>query len=152
MADDRTPDLDLPPDLDAPTAGPSPLQVVARRWPLLAVGLVAGAVIGVLIHLASTPIYQSGAQLLVIKKRETLSASDARSAVVEDYVAAQMTLIKSEKIRRAAVKELRPARLNLPLPADDLAAAEMIRGGLATARDKDTTSANQIGSGVVNLS
>lgn len=154
MADDRTspPEFDLPPDLDAPTPGPSPLQVVARRWPLLAVGLVAGAVIGVLIHLASTPIYQSAAQLLVIKKRESLLSSDPRSAVVEDYVAAQMTLIKSEKIRRAAVKELRQARLDLPLPADDYAAAEVLKGGLATARDKDTSSPNQIGSGIVNLS
>ena len=72
--------------------------------------------------------------------------------MVEDYVATQLTLIKSEKIRRAAAKELRQAQLDLPLPEDELAAAEAIKGGLDVKRDKDTSSANQIGSGIVNLS
>ncbi len=154
MAAERTPpDLDFPPDVDAPAAGPSPVQVVLRRWPLLVVGLVAGLVVGVLIHLASTPIYQSSAQVLVVKKREgILSGTDTRSMVVEDYVATQLTLIKSERIRRAAARELRQAKLDLPLPADELAAAEVIKGGLAVARDKDSSSTNQIGSGIVNLS
>jgi succinoglycan biosynthesis transport protein ExoP len=152
VAADRTPpDLDLPLD-DAPTAGPSPLQVVARRWPLLLVGLALGAVIGVIIHIFSTPMYQSNAQVLVVKKREAmLSGNDVRTAVVEDYVATQLTLIKSEKIRRAAANELKPVRLNNPLPADDLAAAEVLKHGLAVTRDKDSTSPNQIGSGIVNL-
>ena len=127
--------------------------MIVRRWPLLAVGLVAGAVIGVLIHLASTPIYQSNAQVLVVKKQATvLSLPDTRTAMVEDYVATQLTLIKSEKIRRAAARELKQAKLNIPMPEDELAAAEVIRGGLDVKRDKDTSSANQIGSGIVNLS
>src|SRR5205085_8844421 len=58
---------------------------------------------------------------------------------------------KSEKIRRAAVQDLRQAKLDIPLPADDLPAAESIRVGLTATRDKDTTSPNQIGSGIVKL-
>ena len=154
MAADRTsPDLDLPLDLDAPVAGPSPIQVVIRRWPLLAVGLVAGVVIGVLIHLTSTPIYQSNAQVLVVKKVQPgFSGPDTSTRVVEDYVATQLTLIKSEKIRRASARDLKQAKLDIPMPEDEFASAEIIKGGLAVARDKDTSSANQIGSGIVNLS
>ncbi len=151
MAADRTPpDVDLPPD-DAPTAGPSPLMVVARRWPLIAVGLAFGVVLGVVIHVFSTPLYQSASQLLVVKKRVEVGPGDARLGVLEDYVATQVTLIKSEMIRREAVKDLRQVKLDQPLPADDLAAAEVVRAGLGVARDKDTSGPNQIGSGIVNL-
>jgi capsular exopolysaccharide synthesis family protein len=125
--------------------------VVARRWPLIAVGLAFGAVLGVIIHIFSTPLYQSLAQVLVVKKRVEVGAGDARVGVLEDYVATQVTLIKSEKIRREAVKDLRQAKLNQPLQGDDLAAAEMIRIGLNVVRDKDSSSPNQIGSGIVNM-
>ena len=150
MAADRIPDFDLPPD-DAPTAGPSPLQVILRRWPLLAVGLAAGVVLGVLIHLASTPLYRSSAQVLVVKKQQSAtSSSDTRLAVVEDYVATQLTLIKSEKIRRAAARNLKDDQLDPPLPADELVAANMLAAGLSVTREKDAGSGSQIGSGSGN--
>ena len=139
------------PTPDAP-ASSGPLDALARRWPYTIFGLAVGAVVAVLIHLTSSPVYQSSAQVLVLKKRtELASGSDARMGLLEDYVATQVTLIKSEKIRVSAVRELRGMKLSNPLPTDDRDVAEMIRAGLAVTRDKDTSSASQGGSGILNL-
>lgn len=156
MSSDRTPD-------HIPTAAPillseappasNPLLAVARRWPLLIVGLGIGLVAGAILHVSSPPQYQSSAQVMVVKKRtDVVQGGDVRLGVVEDYVATQVTLIKSEKIRRSTVKELRSVPLTQPLPADDGAAADSLRAGLTVAREKDTSGGSQIGSGVLNLS
>jgi len=101
-------------------------------------------------------MYQSSAQVLVVKKRtDVMQGADVRVGVVEDHVSTQVTLIKSEKIRKAAAVELRKQKLNRPLPENDpdnRAAAESIRAGLLVTRDKDTSSASQTGSGILILS
>ena len=62
---DRAPSA--PPETEF--VGPNPLVAALRRWPLLAVGLAIGIVIGLSIYLFTPPTYQSASQLLVVKKR-----------------------------------------------------------------------------------
>ena len=74
--------LDAPPSihrtLDGPArrscgrdraSAPNLLLGVLRRWPWLLLGLAAGLVLGLLYHMQRPPVYQSTAQLLVIKNR-----------------------------------------------------------------------------------
>ena len=152
MADHPLPP-EPPADADAPAYGPNPLTAALSRWPILAVALALGTALGVLLQLTTPPTYQSGAHLLVLKKRtDVVQGSDVRVGVLEDYVATQLTLIKSEKIRRAAARELRQGPAADRFPADEAQTAELIRAGLVVARDKDSGSPGQIGSGVVILS
>jgi polysaccharide biosynthesis transport protein len=117
-----------------------PLQAVVRRWPLLLIGLTIGMLVGALIQVTSTRIYASSAALLVIKKRpDIVTTSDSRLNIVEDYVSTQLTLIKSEKIRRAAAAELRKSPLSKPLPDDDEVVAGMLNSIGAT---RDLTQAS----------
>jgi succinoglycan biosynthesis transport protein ExoP len=93
----------------APAAPPNLLLGVLRRWPWLLLGLAAGLVLGLLYHMQRPPVYQSTAQLLVIKNRPELTttgAADARVQFVEDYVATQVLYLKSERILELAAKRL----------------------------------------------
>jgi len=88
---------------------PNLLFGVLRRWPWLLLGLAAGLVLGLLYHMQRPPVYQSTAQLLVIKNRPELTTSggsDARVQFVEDYVATQVLYLKSERILELAAKRL----------------------------------------------
>jgi succinoglycan biosynthesis transport protein ExoP len=91
----------------APEEGPAPppnmFVAALRRWPWLLVGVAAGLVVGFLVFMQRPPVYQSSAQLLVIKNRAESSpmlsgVADPRVAMVEDYVATQVTLLKSHRI------------------------------------------------------
>lgn len=146
-----------PPPVDPDFGRQSPLVILLRRWPLIAVGLAVGAVIGAAFHLLTPPTYQSGAQLLVVKKRiDVIQGGDVRVGVLEDYVANQVMLIKSERIRHAAAKILRTKALAHPPEANtdaeiEAALSETVRAGLVVARDKESTAPGTIGSGVLNL-
>ena len=152
---DREPPYPPPPDVEH--VGPTPLAIVLRRWPLLAVSLAIGAVLGAAIHMLTPPTYQSGAQLLVVKKRtDVIQGGDVRVGVLEDYVANQVMLIKSERIRFSAARILRTKALVRPPEATseggmEAALADAIRAGLVVARDKDATAPGTIGSNVLNL-
>ena len=135
-----------------PDRVPGPLRAALRRWPLVAVALAVGLAGGALLHASSARVYRSSAALLVLKKREGSAAQDARLGVVEDYVSAQVSFLKSEKIRRAAAAELRRLPVSRPLPDDDGAVAALIAAGLDVARDRDPTSPLAASNGVVNLS
>ncbi len=131
--------------------GAGPLQAVLRRWPLVAVGLVVGLAGGALVHATSTRYYRSTASLLVLKKRESSAVQDARTGVVEDYVSAQVSFLKSEKIRRAAAAELRRLPVSRALPDDDGAVAAGIAAGLDVTRDRDAAAPLVVSNGIVNL-
>ena len=148
MADNPDPQADA--GLSTPAV--SPLTVILRRWPLLAVGLAAGALLGVLIQMSSTRIYQSTAQLLVVKKRAETVGTLERGSSADDYVGAQITIIKSEQVRRFAAQELRKMQVVEPLPADDGVLAAMIGGGLEVSRDRESAVPGTIGNGIVNVS
>ena len=84
------------------------MLAVLRRWPWLALGLAVGLVLGLLYHMQRTPIYQSTAQLMVVKSRPDLvagGAGDARVQYVEDYVGPQVILLGSEAILKVAAEK-----------------------------------------------
>jgi capsular exopolysaccharide synthesis family protein len=91
-------------------ATPNVFVSALRRWPWLVVGLVGGVALGLLIHMQRAPVYQSGAQLLVIKNRSEVSGPgggpDTRMMYVEDYVATQVTLLTSEQMLRLAAAKM----------------------------------------------
>lgn len=135
----------------AAPAGPNLLGVVLRRWPLLLVGLVVGAVAGYLYYVQKPRTYQSAAQVLVIKKRaEMTGTNDARGSYLEDYVSTQVTLLKSEQILLAAARRISPSEANIPLPENDRDRAAVLAMGLTVGRDKEA-GLGAGGNGVLNL-
>ena len=134
---------------DDTRAKATPLIAALRRWPLLLLGGAVGLVAGLFYHLAQPPTYQSGAKVLVIKER--LASVDSRSAYVDDYVATQIPLIKSDLILTAAAKQPELSQLSEPLPENPYLAASVILGGLTVARDKEATAGTQGGSNILTM-
>lgn len=90
------------------TVPPNLMLAVLRRWPWLVLGIAAGLVFGLMYHMQRAPVYQSTAQLMVLKNRPeivTSSAGDARVQLVEDYVAGQVILLQSERILKIAAEK-----------------------------------------------
>ena len=48
---------------------PNLLLGVLKRWPWLILGVAAGVVLGLLYHMQRPPVYQSTAELMVLKNR-----------------------------------------------------------------------------------
>jgi polysaccharide biosynthesis transport protein len=85
-----------------------PVQLAWKHKGLVSLGVVIGVVMGALYYVQAKPVYQSGAQVLVIKKRPEalpMAGNDARTPVVEDYLATHQVLIKSPLIVSEAVRE-----------------------------------------------
>ena len=138
--------------LETSGSGSNILATIQRRWPWLLLGAVLGAIGGFLLFSTKAPIYQSTAQVLVIKKRADVSTgSDSRSNFVEDYVATQVTLLRSERILIAAAKRIDPTRLNHAFPTDERDRAKVLAALLSVARDKDVTTSAAGGTNVLNL-
>lgn len=147
----------LDPLLDpAPTAHPAPaerreptpherpnlLVGVVGRWPWLVLGLATGLVLGFLYHMQRTPVYQSTAQLNVVKNRPELiagTAGDARMQYVEDYVGPQVILLKSETILKAVAEkrldEQKP--FQNPPPEDAAARVAFMKSHFDVTREKE---------------
>jgi capsular exopolysaccharide synthesis family protein len=141
---DDAPEFD-PQDIAA-RGGPSLLQIAWQRKSLVVLGVMVGLVLGLLYYAQRQPIYQSAAQLLVVKKTPmdslSLSPGDNRVAYMEDYMGTQQVLIRSPAIVSRAVRM--PALQDLqsfPEKGDEL--AYTIREALSITRDsKDTTGAS----------
>jgi uncharacterized protein involved in exopolysaccharide biosynthesis len=77
---------DAPPvSYDAETSTtPNFLVAAWRRWPWVLIGVVIGTAVGFLaLYLARAPVYQSGAQVLVVKKRsDVMTGADSRMALM----------------------------------------------------------------------
>jgi uncharacterized protein involved in exopolysaccharide biosynthesis len=82
------------------------LQIVWRRKSLLLLGIVIGVVAGSLYYSRAVPIYESSAEVLVVKKRPEVVTGDQRSmSSFEDYVATHRALIKSPLIIEQAIAQ-----------------------------------------------
>jgi capsular exopolysaccharide synthesis family protein len=138
---------------DSSNPAPNALQSVLRRWPLLLIGAIAGAVAGFLGFATQPPTYQSTAQLQVIK-RDFARPSDMRAGYVDDYVANQLELLKSESILTAAAKSPKmqdaSSEFREKLGDDELTAFRTLKSGLTVARSKET-GIGPIGNSIVNL-
>ena len=86
----------------------SVMAVVWQRKALVVLGTLVGLVVGFLFYWQRAPVYQSTAQILVIKKRSDplpVAGGDPRLGYVEDYMATHLALLRSPLIIERAVTE-----------------------------------------------
>jgi capsular exopolysaccharide synthesis family protein len=146
---ERVPDLP-PPDADASAQGNNVFATVLRRWPLMLLGIILGLIGGFGWYLTAEPVYESKAQILIIKRDIGLLVESSRLSYVEDYVSTQQTLIKSKKVMRAAAIKLKNIRLNRALPDDDSVTTEQLITNVGVIRDRDA-STGVVGSNILNM-
>jgi capsular exopolysaccharide synthesis family protein len=130
-------DMEAAPDTAAGRAGHSLLQILWRRKALVLLGLVVGLILGSLYYAQKLPVYQSSAQVLVIKKRADalpIPGSDAGWSYMDDYLATHMKLIQSPLIVGQAAKKKEVQTLATLAGRPD--ATGIILGGLGVSRDK----------------
>jgi polysaccharide biosynthesis transport protein len=127
------------------------LRVIWQHKLLVAFGATVGLVLGALVYVQRAPVYQTSAQVLVVKKRSDalpITGGDPRLSFVEDYVATHMVVIKSQVVVEQAVKKRNLQALPSFAGGGDPTGA--IIAGLATARDtKDSAGAPN---NIINLS
>lgn len=117
---------------------------VLKRWPWIVVGVVSGVVLGMLFHTQRPPIYQSNAQLLVIKNRtEMVTGAGGERAVayVEDYVTTQVTLLRSQSILSVAASRLQESQLQFKPPASEKDRVDFMLGRFGVTREREQGSA-----------
>jgi capsular exopolysaccharide synthesis family protein len=113
-----------------------------QRRSLVLLGLVAGFALALLFYAQKPPVYQSSAQVLVVKKQSNVlpvAGGDPRISFYEDYVATHLILLRSPLIVERAVRKRELGNLQ-SLGADPVGT---IRAGLSASRDdkKDATAA-----------
>jgi capsular exopolysaccharide synthesis family protein len=138
-----------PPDPRPGPAPRNPVQIVWRRKSLVLLGLVVGLVGGVIFQSQRAPVYQTGAQVLVVKKRADvlpIPGNDAANSYYDDYISTHLVLIKSPLIVGRAVKKHDLGALPSFAGQGDPTAA--IMGSITAARDGKEWSNTSI----VNLS
>jgi capsular exopolysaccharide synthesis family protein len=153
MASDSTQDED---DLSHPGSARlsrTVLQVLWRRKIFLVLGAVAGLALGALAYTQQTAVFQSSAQLLVIKRKTVdalpISGTNPGVTYVEDYVATHLVVLRSPLLIERAVKKRDLGKLKSFEERGDVVAA--IAAGLVVSRDtnKDASSGPN---NIVNLS
>jgi polysaccharide biosynthesis transport protein len=114
------------------------LQVGWRHKSLVALGVVVGLTLGILYYSQRPPVYQSAAQVLVVKKRPDAAGVVGQPIPVEDYVATHQVLIKSPLIiERAIQKRSLGSIRSIAATGDDT--TEAIIKALTVTRNKTST-------------
>jgi capsular exopolysaccharide synthesis family protein len=129
-----------------PSSSANLLQVFWRHRFLVLLGGVAGLVLGGLVYTQRPAVYQSSAQVLVVKKRSDalpMAGGDPRLSFYEDYVSTHLVLIRSPLVIHRAVKKRNLAALPCFENQDPAGA---LLAGLSAGRDavKDGTAPNNI--------
>src|SRR5439155_12205508 len=100
------PNDDLFPEAADADGRPGSLDLLGMLWrrkSLILLGAVVGLALGWLYYAQLAPTYQASAQLWVKNKRPDalpIGAEDPRFAMVEDYIASHIILIRSQGIIR----------------------------------------------------
>ena len=85
-------------------------RMLQQRMGLIAVLAVLGLVAGGLFTLRMLPAYAASVDVMVVKKKGAM-ASDFRTAMLDDYVAIQVTIIKSDRVLREAAQLLQQGEI-----------------------------------------
>ena len=126
------------------------LAVVGKRKSLLILGLLAGLLLSTLYYLEKRPIYQSSAQVLVVKKQPDalpIQALESHTSQAEDSLATHLTILKSPLVVSRAVKKGNLQELKSFRDKGD--PTPRIIAALAVSRDNKE---NNTGSSVFDLS
>jgi succinoglycan biosynthesis transport protein ExoP len=116
-------------------------SVVTRHKWFVLFGVMVGVIVGGLAYLQAAPVFQSSAQVLVIKKRPDVvmpNPADQRNVYAEDYLATHTILIQSEVVLGKVAEKLDVTTLASP-PAGGNALG-LLRAGLTVTRDKESNS------------
>jgi len=127
------------------------LLVVWQRKVLVILGVATGLALAALYYAQATPIYQSNAQVLVVKKINTavpVAGGDPRMTVMEDYLGTHLVLLKSPKIAKMAMEKRELNKLPSLANVGDPVAA--IVGSLGVNREKDVSSGGP--NNIINMS
>src|SRR3954471_14463605 len=84
-------------------------SVVPRHKWFVLFGVVVGMIVGGLAYLQAAPVFQSSAQVLVIKKRPDVvmqNPAEQRNVYAEDYLATHTILIQSEEVLGRAARRV----------------------------------------------
>ena len=121
-----------------------PLQAAWHRKPLVLLGLVVGLALGGVYYVLAVPLYESKAQVLVVKKRpDNVTGMDTRHLEVEDYVATQREIIRSQLIVERALKK--PALAGSPsFDGGGESAADALLASLQITRNKGPAGYNNV--------
>lgn len=126
------------------------LQSVLRRWPLVLIGVLVGLVIGFLLYSTQPPAFQSNAQLQVIKK-DNIRMTEMRFGYIDDYVATQLDVIRSEVILTAAGNNPKMQETSAAFQERLKANAwGVLKSRLTATRNRDTAG-GAMGNSIVNL-
>jgi len=91
----------------AQRTGPSLIQIAWQRKSLVILGLMLGLMLGLLYYAQRQPVYQSQAQILVVKKGDDSLklpyGQQGQYMLMEDYMATQSVLLKSPVVIQKAV-------------------------------------------------
>jgi capsular exopolysaccharide synthesis family protein len=148
------PDID---DLDGgeprpATASRNLLQVLWQHRSLILLAGAAGLVVGLLYYSQKPPVFQSRAQVLVVKKRSDalpVAGGDPRLSFYEDYVSTHLVLIRSPLVVERAVRKKDLGALPSLAAGGDPTGAILagLSAGRNTAKDGSTAPDN-----IINLS
>lgn len=115
----------------------NPLAIAWRRRAMVLLGLVLGLIGGAVYYSQRPPVYQSTAQVLVVKKRAdivpSMGGSPMQQMYVEDYLTTHAILIRSQPILRRAA-ELMKTKYPGVLP-DDVEPTRFFQDGLTITRE-----------------
>ena len=123
--------------------GRSLLEIAWNRKSLIALGVGVGLIVGLLYYAQTTPVYQSKAQILVVKKRpDTFTGIDTRNLSIEDFVATHKTLIESPTIIDGAIQRRNLASLECFAGKEEL--TELIQRSLIVTRNRSSGTNNNV--------
>lgn len=108
---------------------------ILKRWPWLLVGVAGGIVLSLLYHTQRAPVYQSKANLLVIKNRPEMISGGAGNqavAMVEDYITPQVLLLTSEKVLGPAARSISDSQFQIKPPATEYERLRFLMSGRFT--------------------
>lgn len=126
--------MPLPEPESEPTRSPGLVRGVARRWLWIAFATAVGVGLGYLYYTQQPAVYESSAEVLVVK---TAPGTDAKAAPTEDFAASQANLIASDKILRAAAARLNPAEFQTPPPAAIEERVAFLKASLTVTRARE---------------
>ncbi len=130
-------------DSSAPVTRGGILEIAWLRKSRIGLGVVVGLVLGLIFYALATPVYQSRAQILVVKKRpDSFTGIDTRNLSIEDFVATHKTLIESPTIIEGAIQRRNLASLECFDGKDDL--IELIQKSLNVTRNRSAGTNNNV--------
>src|SRR5262249_41000283 len=81
------------------------LQVIWQRKGFVVLGALLGLAVGFLFHTQKSPVYASSSSLVIRKTGRVVQTDGKGGGIVEDYMATQGLVLRSELVVDAAVRD-----------------------------------------------